>query len=132
MGGYGIEVQIQPIAGEDREVARSQALMELVHDTMRCVLCPGAKLQDRDQFGKRVDRHPQPQDMGSIAQPRPEFVKLEMRQREVPKPAVMQGRAVLACTCEPGAHGAFTVPKDPHSGGERETFSQGCQDFCDP
>ncbi len=69
---------------------------------MRHLLHPRTKMQDRDEFRERVHRDPQPEYMGTLAQPRAQFVQLQVRELEVPKPAVVQGRTVLASAGEPG------------------------------
>jgi hypothetical protein len=91
-----IEVQVQAIAREDRKTLRSQPRTELVDDAMRRVLCPCAEVQDRDELGERIECHPQPEHVGSVAQVGAQFVELEVREVELAEPAVMEYGAVLA------------------------------------
>ncbi len=94
------------------------------------VLSPRATVQHGYALRERIQRAPPPQHVRAIAEVRAEFVQLEMRELEVPNPAVVQRCAVLAGPRQPRADRAFAVAKHPHRCGERETFSQGRQDCC--
>ncbi|HSH81597.1 MAG TPA: hypothetical protein VLA19_23965 [Herpetosiphonaceae bacterium] len=72
-----------------------------------------------------------PEDIGSIAQSRPEFVKLEMWEMEEMEPAVMRDRTVLTSAGEPGDARAWAVAKDLYGSSDREAFGERTQDFCD-
>ena len=98
---------------------------------MRRVLRAGTKGQDWDEFGERVEGHPEPEHLRSTPQARAQFGELEVRQREGPQPAVVQGRTVLAGACQPGAAWALAGPKHPHRRSDREPFGERTQDFGD-
>jgi hypothetical protein len=98
VGRQRVEVQVQPITGENRQAARGKPETQVMDDGMRCHLGPRAKVQHRDEFGQWVERHPQPEDVCSITEACPEFIELEVWEREVPNPAVVQGGAVLTRT----------------------------------
>ncbi len=100
-------------------------------DGMRRMLRPRPEVQDRHEFRQRVDHHPQPKHVGALAQPRAQFIKLEMRELEAAEPTVMQRRAVPASPREPGGDRPGAVPKHPHSCGDRKSLSYRAQDFCD-
>ena len=88
-------------------------------------------MQDRDEFGERVDGHPQPEHLRSIAKPRAEFVKLDMREMEVTEPVVVQRRTVLAGACQPGGDRRVGMTKHPFRCRDVQPFGQRRQHFAD-
>jgi hypothetical protein len=84
-------------------------------------------MQHRDEFADRIDREPQPQHVRPTAQPRAQFVELDVRQVEVAKDAVVQRRAVCPGPREPGGNGRMTMAEEVHRGGHREPFRQRSQ-----
>jgi hypothetical protein len=89
VGRQCVEVQVQPIAGEDGKTARRQAVTEVMDDRMRRMLRPRPKVQNRDQFRQWVNGHPEPEDVGSTPKAGAQFVELEMRKMEVAEPALV-------------------------------------------
>src|SRR5438874_6899027 len=61
MGREGIEVEVEPITGEKRKTAWGQHLSQRVNHRMGHVLGAGTQLEDGQNLGARVDRHPQPE-----------------------------------------------------------------------
>jgi len=61
MSCQGIEIEIEPVTGEERQAAGSQALSERVDEQMRHVLCSGTKLKHRQNLGERIDGQPKPE-----------------------------------------------------------------------
>ncbi len=112
VGHQRVEVEVQPVAGEDRETAWSPAMTKLVDDSTRRILRAGATLQHGDEFGQRVDHDPQPEHVRALPQARAEFVEQELRELEVAQPAVVQCRTVLTGPAEPGGKRILTMPKD--------------------
>ncbi len=55
MSRQRIEVEIEPVTGEERETAGSQDLSERVDELMGHVLCSGAELKHRKNLRERVD-----------------------------------------------------------------------------
>src|SRR5215467_12037698 len=80
MGREGIEVQVQAIAGEQGEAARSKALSQGVDDQVGHVLGAGTKLEHWKNLGTRIDGQPEPLPLGGAAQPGGEFVQLDVRE----------------------------------------------------
>jgi hypothetical protein len=63
-----------------------------VDDPMRHVLRAGAQMKHRTNLGARVDGQPEPEHLLGAAQPRAEFVQLEMRELQGAKGALVQPR----------------------------------------
>ena len=103
--------------------------MEFVNDSMGRSLRPRAEVQDRDQFGERVERHPQPEPLRAISQAGAQFIKLEMGQGEMMKPALVQARAVRASSGEPGGDRRMAMTEDAFRCRDAEPFRHGRQDF---
>lgn len=74
--------------------------------------------------GSGIDRQPQPEHLCSAAQPRAEFVQLQVGDLQVAEAALMEDLSVLACTGEPGGDGCLTVAEDPLGGGSVQSFGQ--------
>ena len=55
MSREGIEVEIEPVTGEEREAARSQELSQGVDEQVRHVLRAGTQMEHRQNLGARVD-----------------------------------------------------------------------------
>jgi hypothetical protein len=132
MGRQCREIQIQAITGEDRSTSWGQPLLEIMHHRVGSVLGARTEMQHRDEFREGIEHNPQPTDVRVTPKAGAEFVQLEMGKMQVAKPAVVQGRAVLAGSGQPGGNRACAVPKDPHGCGDTEPFGQRGQDCCDP
>jgi len=70
MGRQGIKVQVQAIAGEQGQTAWSKALSKRVDHQVGHVLRAGTELEHRQNFGARINRHPQPLHLRTATQPR--------------------------------------------------------------
>jgi hypothetical protein len=116
MRGQGIEVVVQPVATQDGQAAARQPPVQLVSHHMGGVLRPRAEMEHRDDLPQLLDRQPEPQRVGPTAQPRPQFVELDVGEVKVAEEAVMQGRAVSAGPCQPSRDGGMPMPKHPHGG----------------
>jgi len=103
MSREGIEVEIEPVTGEEREAARSQELSQGVDEQVRHVLRAGTQMEHRQNLGARVDGQPEPQHLAGTAQPCAQFVQLEVREPEMAEGALVQGLCVLASASQKGA-----------------------------
>ncbi len=70
--------------------------------------------------------------MGPTAQPRPQFVELDVVEVKSPEEAVMQRRAVRAGPRQPGGNRGMAMAEHPHGGGHTEPFSECREYFRDP
>jgi hypothetical protein len=69
MGRQGIEVEVEPIAGEMRKAARSQEVSQGVDDPVCGVLRAGAQIEHRKNLSTGVDGQPDPEHLCGAAQP---------------------------------------------------------------
>jgi len=92
-----IKVEIEAITAEERDAARSQEQSQGVDDPMRRVLRAGAEIEHGQKLGAGVDGQPQPEHLGTAAQPCSQFIQLHMRELEVAERVLMQRLSVLAC-----------------------------------
>ncbi len=76
MSGEGVEVGMEAITGEEGQAARSQLLAQAVDEQLSHSVGARTELQHWNAFGKWIDGHPEPQDLGVAAQPRAEFIEL--------------------------------------------------------
>jgi len=102
MSRQRIEVEIEPVTGEERETAGSQNLSQAVDNPMGRVLCTGIELKHRKHLGEGIDGQPQPQHLVRTPQPGAQFVQLEVWEPEMAEGALVQGLCVLAGTGQPG------------------------------
>jgi hypothetical protein len=131
MGRDGIEIQIETIAGEKGEAARDQVVSQGVNDAMRGILRARAKMEDGKKLRTGVDRQPEPQHMLRAAQPRAQFIQLDVWDLEGVEAALMEDLRVSACTSEPRRDGGLSVAKDPFSSGRVQPFGQRREHDCD-
>ncbi len=124
MGRESIEVQVQAIAGEKGEAARSQDLSERVDEQVCHVLRAGTQLEGGKKLGARINSYPQPQHLLGAAEPCTEFVQLKVREVEMAEEALVQGVRVLASSGEPGGNGGLTKAEDPLCGRGVQPFGQ--------
>ena len=68
MGCEGIEIHIEAVTGEERQIARNQKLPQGVDDGMCCVLCTGTQMEDGNDLCKGVDGQPEPEHVCGAAQ----------------------------------------------------------------
>jgi hypothetical protein len=113
MGRERIEVQVQAIAGEERDAARSQALSQGMDDAMCHMLGAGTELKHRKNLRARINRQPQPEDLFSAAEPCSQFVQLEVWEVEMAKGPFVQRLSVLACTSKPPHNRGLSKAEDP-------------------
>ena len=83
MGRKGIEVQVEPVTGKERDATRSQALSQSVDELMSHVLCAGSELKHGQNLGARINGQPQPEHLGTSAEPCAQFIQLHVRELEV-------------------------------------------------
>jgi hypothetical protein len=91
---------------------------------MRHVLCSGAKLKHWENFRAGINGQPQPEHLSDAAEPRAQFVQLQVREPEMAKEALVQGVRVLACTSEPSRNSGLSKAEDPLGGGNIKPFGQ--------
>src|SRR5579863_205363 len=102
MGCQRIEVRIEPITGEEWNAARCQELSQRMDDSMGHVLCTGAELKHWQNLGARVDRQPKPLHLRMAAQPRAQFVQLQVREPQMAEETLVQGLCVFPGASQPG------------------------------
>jgi len=112
MSRQRVEVQIEPIAGEQRQTARGQSLSQRVDEQVRHVLGARTQVQHGQDLGARVDGKPYPEHLSGAAQPRAEFVQLHVREVEVAEGAFVQELRVQARTRQPGSVGDLLKAED--------------------
>ena len=124
MGREGIEVEIEPVTGEEREAARGQLCRSewMSRWAMFCVRGPSSSTGRI--FVQGIDGQPQPEHLCSAAQPGAQFVQLEVGDVEVAEAALMEDLSMLSCTSEPGGDGRLTIAEDPLGGGSVQPFGQ--------
>jgi hypothetical protein len=76
--GERIKVQVEPITRADGDATGGQNVADRVHDSMRHGLGARPQLNGWDEFRLGVERHPDPQILGLVAQGRIQLVELEM------------------------------------------------------
>ena len=124
MGCQCIEVEVEPVTREKWETAWGQAPSQGVDEYVRGVLCARAQMEHRHNLGARIDRQPDPEHLAGAAQPRSQFVQLQVREVQVAEAALMQELSVLACASQPPGDGGLTVAEDPLSCGSIQPFGQ--------
>ncbi len=124
MGCEGIEIQIEAVTGEERQIARSQELPQGVDDCMCCVLCAGTQMEDWNNLRGGIDGQPEPEDLLVAAQPGTQFIQLEVREPEMAEGALVQGLCVLASASEPGGDGGLSISEDSLGSGKVQPFSE--------
>ena len=101
MSGERIEIEIEPVTGKEREATRSQALSEGVDEKMSHGLCSRTKLKHQKNLGERINGQPQPQHLLVAAQPRSQFVQLEVGDLQGVEATLVQGLCMFSCADEP-------------------------------
>jgi hypothetical protein len=99
-----------------------QALSERVDEYMRHGLCSGAELKHGQNLGERIDG--QPEHLCGAAQPRAQFVQLQVREVQMAEEALVQGVRVLPSSGQPGGDGTLSKAEDSPSLGRVQPFGQ--------
>ena len=71
-----------------------QEMLQGMDDHVRRILIAGAEVEHRKNLRERIDCQPEPDHLCGAAQPRSQFVQLEMWEPEVAERALMQGLSV--------------------------------------
>ncbi len=103
-----------------------------MNQCVRRVLGSCPQVPHRDDFAQRVNRNPQPHCVRPAAEPRPQFVKLNVREGEIPKDPLVEDGTECSSPCQPGRDGGVAMSEHAHGGGQIEPFGQGCQHFANP
>jgi hypothetical protein len=77
------------------------SLDTFLDEPMGHLLRAGAELKHRKNLGEGIDR--QPEHLCSAAQPRAEFVQLQVGNLQISEAALMEDLSVQACTREKGS-----------------------------
>src|SRR6266851_3234894 len=125
MSRDGIEVHIEAITGEKGQATRNQELSQGVDEYMRRILRAGAEIKHRQKLGAGVDGQPEPEHLGTVAEPCAQFIQLHMRELEVAEKVLVQRLSVLASAGQPGGDGRLLVAEDSFSGGSIQSFGKG-------
>src|SRR5215472_9334842 len=124
MGGQSIEIQIEPVTGEDGDAARCQHLPQAVNEPMRRSLRAGSPMKDWKKFRERIDGEPQPEHLCMVTEPCAQFIQLQVWEPQMAEAAFMQELGVLTCTREPRGDGGLSVAEDAFSRGRVQPFGQ--------
>ena len=63
MSRQRVEVEIEPVTGEERNAAGSQELSQGVDHPMGHVLCAGTELKRRKNLGEGINGQPEPKNL---------------------------------------------------------------------
>jgi hypothetical protein len=132
MSRQRIEVEIEPVTGEEREAARSQELSQGVDEHMRRVLRAGAEIEHGQKLGAGVDGQPQKDAPGNrcaavfAVHPtaRAGAGGCEMR-------VLVQELRVLPSAGQPRGDGRLPVAEDPFRSRRIQPFGQRREHHCD-
>ena len=113
MSSQRIEVQVEAIAGEERRAAWGQHLSQGMNHRMGHVLGAGTQLEDGQKLGAGINRQPEPLHLYMAAQPRAQFVQLEVREPQMAEGPLVQRLSVLACAREPPRDGDLSGAENP-------------------
>ena len=103
VGSDRIEVEIEPVTGEERQTAGSQELSQGVDEQVRRMLCARNQREHGQNLGARIDGRPQPEHLCGAAQSGSNFVQLQVRDVQVVEGSLMEELSVLACASEKGS-----------------------------
>lgn len=124
VGGEGILVQSQAIAGDDRHPVRGQDRSQRMDDPMSRVLGARPQMQHGDDFAQRIPGDPEPQDLLPGTQPRADLIELEMGQGQIVKQRLMQSFGLLTRPHEPPGDRRLSVLEHAHRCPDVEPFGQ--------
>ena len=124
VGSDHIEVEIEPVTGEERQTAGSQELSQGVDEQVRRMLCARTQSEHRQNLGEGIDGQPQPEHLGGAAQPGTQFIQLNVWEQEVAEIVLVQRLSMLSSASKPGDDGGLTGAKDPLSCGSVQSFGQ--------
>ncbi len=88
------------------------------------ILRAQTQMEGRKYLRSGVDGQPQPQDVSVAAQPRPQFVQLEIGKLEMTEKVLVERLSVLPSAGEPGGDSRLTVAEDPFGRGSIQPFGQ--------
>jgi hypothetical protein len=95
------------------------------------VLRARTELEDGKKLGASVDGQPQPEHLCGAAEPRAQFVQLQVREVEMAEGALVQGMCMFPSACQPGGDGGLSVAEDPFSGRKVQPFGECRQHYGD-
>jgi len=124
MRSQGVKVEVEAIAGEDREAVRGQLLAQGMDEVMGRVLGADAEVEHRDQLAQWVNDDLEPPHVCPVAQPGPQFIELEVGEMQLLQPPVMQVGAVLAGACHPAGNRRLSMAEDAARGRDTQPFGQ--------
>ena len=80
---------------------------------MRSVLRAGTEMEHGQNLRTGVDDQPEPQHLGTTAEPGSEFVQLQVREVELAEKVLVQGVRMLTRTGQPGGNGGLSKALRP-------------------
>jgi hypothetical protein len=92
--------------------------------TMCAAWCTRTQIEHGNKLRAGVNGQPQPEQVCRAAQPRAQFIQLEVRDPEMAKGALVEGLSVLASTGQPGRDGGLSKAKGPQGLGRVQPFGQ--------
>ena len=129
VGGQSVEVEIEAVAGKDRQAAGGQDERERMDDGMRHNLSAWANLEGGDEFGHRVAGGPPPQVVRLVAQGSKQLIELEMAKGELVEEVGVNLFGVHSGAREPQANSDLGVVEQPGRIGEGQTPVDGQEDL---
>jgi hypothetical protein len=124
MGGKGLKIAIEPITGKEWDTARGQDPSEGVDHGMGGVLCARTQIEHGNNLGAWVDGQPEPQHLLSSAEPRAQFVQLNIGKLEMTENVLVKALSVLTRAPEPGGDRGLSVAEDPLGRGRVSSFGK--------
>src|SRR5262249_993538 len=73
-----------------------------------------SQMQHRDDFTDRIDGHPEPEYLSTVAEPGTQFIELDVRQVQALENAVVEHGSVLPSSSQPGGDCGVALAKDPY------------------
>src|SRR6266581_4009473 len=131
MSRESIEVEIEPVTGEEREAAWSQELSQRVDEPMSHDLGSGAELERRNYFRQGIKSHPQPEHLCGAPKLGAQFVQLQVREMQVAEGTFVQALRMFACAREPPCNRRLPKAEDAFSRGSIQPLGQRRQHNCD-
>jgi hypothetical protein len=95
------------------------------------VLCSRTQMEDRKNLRAGIDGQPQPQDLCGAAQPRSQFIQLEVGEPQMAEAALVQGLCMFPSARQPCDDGGLTVAENPFGGRWVQPFGQCREHPCD-
>jgi hypothetical protein len=121
MGGDGIEVEVEAVAGENRQTAQSQDERNGVKQSMGHGLGAWTELKRGDEFGGWIKGDPPPQIMRLVTQGGEQLIQLQMTQVQVAEEMGVHLFSVLSRPRQPKTNRHLRMLEEQGGIGDRQT-----------